>query len=217
MNKINIGEKIGNLTVLEFSHKDKWNKTYYKCLCDCGNIIISRDTCLKFNKTHSCGCIKNVKHGMIKTRLYRIWVNMKSRCYIKSSSRYFSYGLRGIKVCKEWLNFEKFMDWSLKNGYKKELSLDRINVNGDYCPENCRWTTFHQQAVNQRLRKTNKTGYKGVYLNKGKFVSTICVYGKKTYLGCFNTIEKAVEVRNKYIKENNLIEYAIQDINDGCC
>lgn len=214
MKEIKIGDKIGNLTVIEFSHKDKWNKSYYKCLCDCGKTIISRDTSLKFHKNHSCGCLKHYKHNMTHTRLYSIWNNLKRRCYTKSSSHYSTYGGRGIIVCKEWKdNFKNFYEWSIINGYKDDLTLDRINVNGFYSPENCRWTDFHEQAVNQRVRKDNKTGYTGVYLKNLKFASEITVYGKKIYLGCFNTVKEAVGMRNKYIKENGLKEYKIQEVN----
>ena len=90
-------------------------------------------------------------------RLYRIWQNMKSRCYNSNFHKYSIYGKRDIKVCQEWRdNYILFKKWALTHGYKENLTIDRIDVNGNYCPENCRWATAHQQCVNQRKRKDNK-------------------------------------------------------------
>ena len=148
---INIGDKIGNLTVINFSHKDKWKKSYYVCLCDCGNIVVSRDTSLKFHKTHSCGCIKYTKHGMNRTRLYGIWCNMKSRCRNKNTPAYLRYGERGIAICDEWIeDFRNFLSWALENGYNDSLSIDRIDCDGDYNPQNCRWADNSVQSNNRR-------------------------------------------------------------------
>ncbi|MBO7712291.1 MAG: hypothetical protein J6S85_02235 [Methanobrevibacter sp.] len=209
---INIGDKIGNLTILEFSHKDKWHKSYYKCKCDCGNIIIVRDTTLKFHKTPSCGCVKYKKHGMTRTRLYRIWCDMKSRCLNKNTARFNFYGGKGISVCDEWLNFENFMNWSILNGYREDLTLDRIDGDSNYTPHNCRWTSCHTQSANKGLNKNNKSGYTGVCKHRKIFMSYITIYKERKILGYFKTAEEAVLKRNNYIKMNKLNEYKIQEI-----
>ena len=100
------------------------------------------------------------KHGCINTRLYRIWANMKTRCTNKNSPDYIRYGARGIVVCKEWLNFLHFKEWAVANGYSDELTLDRIDNNKGYCPENCRWVNRQIQCNNTRRNKY--IVYKGV-------------------------------------------------------
>lgn len=103
---------------------------------------------------------KYKKHGMSKTRLYRIWAAMKSRCYNPQKDHYSEYGGRGIEVCDEWrLDFVSFMNWAIQNGYSEQLTLDRIDVNGNYCPENCRWITIREQNYNKRT--TTIVLYKG--------------------------------------------------------
>lgn len=95
--------------------------------------------------------MSNNKHGLCKTRLYSIYMNMKTRCYNKNNSHYKYYGKRGIKVCNEWLHdFQAFYDWSMSNGYNDNLTIDRINVDGNYEPDNCRWITKHDQCYNTR-------------------------------------------------------------------
>lgn len=209
---IKIGGKFGNLTVVEFSHKDKWHKSYYVCKCDCGNTTIARDTTLKFHKNPSCGCIKNIKHGMNRTRLHRIWCNIKTRCLNKNSPQYEKYGKRNIKICEEWHTFKNFVTWALANGYQDNLSIDRIDVNGNYEPSNCRWADAHTQAANQRIKKNNTTGFTGVYKHYSKYRSQISLYGNVLNLGCFRDIKDAVIARNNFIIENGLSEYKIQDI-----
>lgn len=138
--------------------------TVWLCICDCGNYKKIRYPDLMSGRTVSCGCKhkenllkRNLKHGMATTnnrsRLYRIWAGMKSRCTNKNATHYDRYGGRGITVCKEWLNdFETFRDWALANGYKENLSIDRIDNNGNYEPGNCKWVTDKGQGRN---RSTN--------------------------------------------------------------
>lgn len=164
-----LNKKFGKLKVIEELSFDKQQHSY-KCICkcDCGNEIIVNANNLTSNKTLSCGCyrkdvLKNrKKHGDTNKRLYHIWNGMKQRCYNEHSKNYTNYGKRGIKVCDEWLeNYLNFKQWALKNGYRDDLSIDRINNNKGYYPENCRWETAKVQANNTRNTKiltiNNKT------------------------------------------------------------
>ena len=149
MEKVKVGEKYGKLIVLENLHP----KNEVVCKCDCGNIKIAKATNVFYGGTRSCGCLKNpgnTKHGDGHTRLYRIWKAMRERCNTKSCSTYKNYGARGIKVCSEWNDYLAFKEWALSNGYTDELTIDRINVNGNYEPDNCRWATYKVQSNNTR-------------------------------------------------------------------
>ena len=159
--RINLaGMRFGKLIAIERS-SNKGVKTRWLCKCDCGNTAIVPTNCLRRGKSKSCGCLisdvlteRNVRHGMYGTRLYRVWNNMKNRCYGENNPSYERYGGRGIAVCDEWLDFNNFYDWSIKNGYKEEsnygeCTLDRIDNNGDYCPENCRWVSLGDQQRNK--------------------------------------------------------------------
>lgn len=134
------------------------------------------------------------KHGYNKTRIFRIYHNIKQRCYNKKHPRYSSYGEKGIIMCDEWLNsLESFVEWSEKNGYKENLTLDRIDNSKSYYPENCRWTTYNTQAINQGLRKDNTSGYKGVTKDKHRWRADSQVNYERKFLGYFNTAEEASE------------------------
>ena len=171
-----IGMKFGKLRVIKYSHS-KYNKKtqnykyYYVCKCDCGSTVIKQSTYLKYRKDQSCGCNRlnkirlfnkknKVKHGMRNTRIYRIWQAMKGRCKYPGVHGYENYGGRGIKVCEEWAtSFENFLSWSYSHGYDNTLSIDRIDVNGNYEPNNCRWVNNETQCNNKR--NTKYITYKG--------------------------------------------------------
>ena len=161
------GKKFGFLTVKEFVGYKK-RRPFYKVVCDCGT---EKEVCyweLVRGHSRSCGCLHRKmvgdmarKHGESKTRLFKIWCGIKKRCLDQKSTRYSYYGGRGIKICDEWKNdFIPFRDWAQANGYTDELTIDRIDVNGDYCPENCQWATKEQQANN--TRSNHYLEYKGV-------------------------------------------------------
>lgn len=133
-----------------------------------------------------------------KRRIHVAWTNIKQRCYNKRSKQYSDYGGRNITMCDEWKNnFKAFLQWSLENGYADNLTIDRINNNGNYNPNNCRWTTEKEQSINKRIYKNNKTGYRGVYLRGLKYRVEIKQYGKTVYVGTYKTVDEALKARKE--------------------
>jgi hypothetical protein len=141
---------------------------------------------------------------------------MKDRVFNTKNKRYSDYGGRGITICEEWLDVQNFYNWAITNGYEEDkgLSIDRIDNDGNYCPENCRWTTGTIQARNQRIAKNNTSGFKGVYCYKAgdKYQARIVVNKKSIYLGSFLTPLEGAIVYNNYIIENNLEGFILNEI-----
>lgn len=159
-----IGETFGNVTIKSFAYREG-RIYYYNCICNlCGKEFVTRKSGLMNGHTTSCGCVRenwmrsgvaNKKHGLSKDRAYWVWTKIKARCYNPNSREYKNYGGRGIKMCDEWLDPENFIKWAYANGYDKDApkgqcTLDRIEVDGDYEPSNCRFITNQEQQNNKR-------------------------------------------------------------------
>lgn len=182
------------------------SKAKYRCFC--GNEFITFIKNVKNGNTKSCGCYntyltikRSTKHGgRLKGKvnyLYTCLTNIKIRCLNKNAPNYEYYGGRGIAIHEEWLSsYENFRDWALKNGYKKGLTIDRIDVDGNYEPSNCRWVTKLTQSANQRPKR-NQTGFPGVNPNYNKYKATISIDNKSIFLGNYDTKEEAFEVYQK--------------------
>ena len=160
------GQKFGRLTCIKDAGRSSRKQVLWLCKCDCGKLVIVKSNSLLTGNTKSCGCLareilikRNTVHSLSKgkdgkvTRLYRIWRRMKQRCYDKNCSDYKRYGGRGIKVCDEWLDYRNFYDWAMSNNYKNNLTIERINNDGDYEPDNCKWIPPEAQARNKRSNR----------------------------------------------------------------
>lgn len=207
-----VGQKFNNLLVVERLEETQNGRYLFKCLCDCGNDKIVEGRQIKTGRVNSCGCMERearrnaqVTHGMTYTRVYAIYSKMKLRCYNKTNKSYLDYGGRGVKICDEWLGengFINFMNWAMENGYKEHLSIDRIDVNGNYEPSNCRWATIEEQANNKR------TNLFFTYNNETKTLAQWCVDLRLKYDPVHKRIksgysfEKAITFRLHKVKIN---------------
>lgn len=158
------GQRFGRLVVLERASNGSYQQTRWLCQCDCGNKCIVQAGALKSGNSKSCGCLHRDRvttHGQTKARLHTIWSSMKRRCNNANCKEYRWYGGKGIKVCQEWKDsYEAFRDWANTHGYADNLTIDRIDGNRDYEPNNCRWITLSEQQRNKET--THLLTYKGV-------------------------------------------------------
>lgn len=200
------GKKIGRLNVISLNSKGK--RTYWNCICECGKKKVVDGQHLRSKKTISCGCYSierfsnfNKTHSKSNTRLYRIWSGIKNRCYNKKSFSYKNYGYRGIDVCKEWKeNFMNFYNWSMENGYKENLTIDRIDNNKGYNPNNCRWVDNYTQSNN--TRKTIIIEIENKKYSAKQFCTLLNINYQKFLYGFhkFKNINKSIEYAKKHKK-----------------
>ena len=203
--------RFGKLKVLNESEPIKRNKkTEYcwLCLCDCGNFKVVTSKNLKRGNVKSCGCLlfeskTNLKHGMSTTKIYRIWCGMKRRCNSKNDRAYINYGARGIKVCDEWNNsFELFYRWAINNGYKEGLTIERIDNDKGYTPDNCKWATMEEQGHNKRNNKKYTYNGKTLDLTQWANLTGIKRSGLHARLKRGWSFEKAIttpKMKNQYL------------------
>lgn len=178
------GLSFNDLYVDHFLGRDIKNRGYWVCKCKCGNITYVRGDSIKDGRIKSCGC-KLQKHGDSESRLFNIWCGMLQRCNNPNNDKYYRYGKRGITVCDEWQFGENpfiiFKDWAYNNGYseyyelnrKEYISIDRIDNDIGYCPENCRWVSNDDQAINKSYT---------IYLRYNKYVFSLSIWKKITGL-----------------------------------
>lgn len=192
--------------------KHKTRLGIYECQY-CGKEFEGHTYNIKSGTAKSCGCQKHkpreksIKHGLHSNRFYSTWYKMTHRCSNINSKDYKDYGGRGITVCEEWLDVANFVAWAESTHPNIEgMSLDRIDVDGNYEPSNCRWADASTQALNKRIAKSNTSGFVGVDFRpyENKYVARITVLGDRAYIGYFDSIKVAVQARDNYIIENNL-------------
>lgn len=155
------GQRFGRLTVLGSAGRGENRKLRWLCVCDCGReTVVGSAYHLRSGNTKSCGCLRkdvaremHYTHRGEGTRLYNIWNNARQRCGNPNNPDYYLYGARGVVVSKEWSSFGAFQEWAFSNGYRDDLTLDRIDPDGNYAPDNCRWATWLEQRHNQRRCK----------------------------------------------------------------
>lgn len=205
------GQRFGRLVVMEFSHMRK-KAAHWICTCDCGNTCLCNGSTLRRGNKISCGCFqrevtgaRNRTHGYSQHPLYKIWCNMKNKCYNKHTSDYKHYGARGITVHKAWKRDPAaFIEWAFTNGYDPSLELDRRDNDKGYSPGNCHFISHIQNIQNQRLmRRTNTTGYRGVTQTGKNYKAQQTINGTYHYLGRFDDPKEAAIFRDKFVAKRS--------------
>ena len=214
MHKSLIGKRYGKLEVVELDRveprivngKKSGKKYFYKCKCDCGNECVVNSQNLGRN-TNSCGCLmhdflseRNTKHNISKTKIYKHWKSMKWRCKNTKAHNANNYYFKNIKVCDEWINNPvEFYNWAMNNGYKDGLTLDRIDNNKGYSPNNCRWSTCKEQSNNTSRNHLIK--YNNEYKTISQWAEILNIKYQKLYEKLKQNNFKLDEIV-KHIKEN---------------
>jgi len=195
-----MGQRFTRLTVIEEAGINKQRNYLWKCRCDCGNINIVNGSDLRGGRSKSCGCLaidKATKHGMAWMLAYPSWLDMIRRCNNPKDKGYKNYGGRGITVCDRWLKLENFIE---DMGERPEgLTIERIDNNGNYEPGNCCWATYTTQLRNQRVKKTNHTGFNGISWreDRKKYQVRIQADEKQYHVGYFINLQRAIEARQQ--------------------
>lgn len=191
-------EKYGKLTIIGLDHQKTYSNGYVvdfvRCRCDCGNEKVINYDNIKRGLVKSCGCISKTANGMSKIRLYQTYRHLINRCYCEKDINYKNYGGRGITVCQEWQNdFMNFYNWAMTNGYTDKLTIDRIDVNGNYCPKNCRWVNMKTQQNNRSNNRILE--YKGQKKTITEWANYCGLSYRNLYYRLKNgyTIEQAIE------------------------
>ena len=209
-----VGERFGRLIVIKRAENNKFNQVQWLCKCDCGNEKIVSANNLRNKQTRSCGCLKkeqdyiniaHIKHNKSNTRLYSIWKGMKNRCNSVKGKRHKFYYDKGIKVCDEWQkDFINFYNWAIQNGYKENLTIDRINNDGNYEPNNCRWATITEQNNNQskniKIKYNNNIYSIKEFCNKFDIKRGTLDYRLKCNWSIEKIINTPIQGKNKILK-----------------
>jgi hypothetical protein len=213
------GDSVNGFVVIQnlgriYYKSSKYKRTMCEFVCPfCNEKFIAIVQNIKNGNSTNCGCVareniirSKTKHGLSNSRLYEIWSGMKKRCYNSKTEYYCNYGGRGITICDEWSEFVNFNNWAMESGYNDLLFIDRIDNDGNYEPDNCRWVTREVNMQNTRILKiTNTSGYRGVsfHIRRQKWQSSIQNNNVSIYLGLFDTAKEAAIAYNDFVMGNN--------------